>query len=137
MGETAGDEPLAASLLHRAGGLRQHRLVKLLEALPGDRALEGLRQHAHGDERVSQVGRAQEGVPPAGARLVAALGCAIPCASVIPATSERELEPVPDVVMGGLEAEHQQGVGAVAGTRQCGLAGIDEAAIRRVKPCLG
>jgi hypothetical protein len=42
-----------------------------------------------------------------------------------------------DWVVGRLEAEHEQGVGAIAGHRQAGLAGVEQAAVGRVQPGLG
>jgi hypothetical protein len=52
---------------------------------------------------------------------------------VIFATGERQLEPVANVVVGGLEAEHEQGMGAVGGAGQLCLPGVDEAAVRGIQ----
>ena len=82
--EPAGDRARAAErLLDRA----RHRLDERREPVPRDRRLERLRQHAHRHERVAQVRRAQERVPPRGRAAAAALGRT--CAAVRPADGER------------------------------------------------
>ena len=67
VGEAAADprrtgtlDRRSADLRHRLPRRRHHARVELLEAVPGDRRLEGLRKHPAGDERVAQVRRQQE-----------------------------------------------------------------------------
>ena len=79
VGEAAADAGRAGALARHPAGLGDrgarrlhHRRVELLEPVPGDRRLEGLREHAAGDEGVAQVGRQQEAprhAPTASSRL--------------------------------------------------------------------
>ena len=116
----------------RAGARPHDRGVERVEAVPGDRRLERLRQHAHGHEHVAQVGGAQERVAPAArprrspARpLAAPLGDASPPCSAH-SSSARAIAAL-DRVVGRLEAEHEQRRRAVAGEREARLLGVDAA----------
>ena len=63
VGEAAEHAPLlAARLAHGLLARPRSPLVEGGEALPRDRRLEGLGEHAHRDEHVAQVGRAEERV---------------------------------------------------------------------------
>ncbi len=121
-------------------------LVEGGEAIPRDRRLERLREHADRDEHVAHVGGAEErlapgadGVCPAAVgsprrrRRAARLGHD---AAVLGADLERPRERVVDRMVGRLEAEHEQRVAAVAGHRHRRLARVDQAAVGRVEPGL-
>src|SRR6185312_3837460 len=95
MGETTGDERRPTALARRPGDLGDgaasglhHRRVELLEPIPGDRRLERLREHAAGDERVTQV-RGQQERPPPTLRRPALLGVGGPKTCLIGKFSAR------------------------------------------------
>src|SRR6185312_12796537 len=69
VGETARDHAAAARLAHRLPGGRQHTLVELPEAVPGDGRLEGLADQPEPDQAVTQVPAAQERCPPGRGRV--------------------------------------------------------------------
>ncbi len=138
VGEAAEDPALAAALLaHRLLGRGDHALVEDGEALPGDSRLERLAQHAHGDEHVAQIGSAQEGVPPRAHRVPTGSSAALRHDSAVLGTDlQGSCQRLVHRVVGRLEAEHEQGVGAVRGHRQPGLAGIEQAAVGWMQPRL-
>src|SRR5439155_3339130 len=69
VGETARDHAAAACLAHRLPRGRQHTLVELPEAIPGDGGLEGLADQPEPDQAVTQVPAAQERSPPGRGRV--------------------------------------------------------------------
>ena len=116
----------AAAPTHAGDGVarRLHHLgMELLEAVPGDGRLEGLGDHGGAHQHVAQVGSVQEGVAPgaggafAGAFLAAArrAGPLRHPAAAVAAELERARHRGIGRVIGGLEAEHQQGGVAAAG----------------------
>src|SRR5262249_46039520 len=119
MGEAAADPWRAGTVRGNpaglgngpAGGLH-HRRVEALEALPGDRGLEGVREHATGEEGVSQVRREEERRAPAldrsAVRVVSLAGGRAGSAAVGASDLQRDLNRPLDRVVGGLEADDQQ-----------------------------
>ncbi len=124
----------AAGLAERLARGAHHGLVKRREALPGDRRLERVREHPALQQHVAQVGHRQERLAPRGDR--ATLARLVGLAAVRAADLQRPLQAVADVVVGRLEAEHEQRVLAVAGARLLRLERIDEPAVRRMQPGL-
>ena len=109
VGEAAGHAcPRRRARARRAA--RAPRPTNVVEAVPGDRGLEGLGDHARRDQRVAQVGRLEEGVAP-GALGLAALarrGSPAPRRRGRAHSSSARVHPGVDRVVGRLEAEHEQ-----------------------------
>src|SRR6516162_9361497 len=78
MREAAGDLPFAAGrLADRVFGRGLDRVVEFFEALPRDRCLERVVDHAAQDQPFHRVGHSDEGVAPdAGGALTVRLGAA-------------------------------------------------------------
>ena len=114
------------------------RVVECLEALPGDRGLERVVDHAAQDQPLHRVGHADEGVAPhAGRALAMRVGAArLRRAAVIGAAFARALHPRLDVVVGRLEGQHHDGDRAVGRAGVVGLGRIEDAAVRRIEPGL-
>ena len=115
MGQAAEDTSLAAALLaHRLLGRSGHALMKDGEALPSDRRLERLAQHAHGDEHVAQIWSAQKCAPPGAHRVLAGPGPALRRGAAVLGTQlECSHHRSVHWMIGGLEAKYQQCVRAV------------------------
>ena len=139
VGEPARHDPVTSERLPCPFA---HGADELLEAVPRDRGLEGLDEDARGDERVAEVGRLEEGVAPGG------LGRAARPRGTSPAVARRPRGPRTarargssraELVVGGLEAEHQQRgrrpLGRALGRRagQGGLLAVEQPAVRRVE----
>ena len=149
VGEAAADAGRAGALGRHAADLGDrlarrlhHRRVELLEAVPGDRRLEGLREHAAGDEGVAQVRRQQKRPAPGADRVVTVAGRAARTSSPASppwsrAIAERQVHRGVDRVVGGLEAEDQQVRAAVAGAGQLRLGGVEQAAVGGMQAGLG
>ena len=137
VGEADGDRAGAAALVQRRLGGAADLLDEGVEPVPGDRGLEGLRQHAHRDEGVAQVGRAQERVAP-GARSSRALPSrsshSPPCAAQIASARVHAL------VDGQRRADSKPSTSsacaAVAGEGQRRLARVDQPAVGGPQPGL-
>ena len=136
MGETAGDQAGAADIGDGGAGPLHDRPPQLLEAVPGDRRLEGVDDVPEAEDGVADVGQADEGGPPGAGGVVPALSRRVRH----PAVVDTELEPPPEVglhaVVGGFEAEQQQAGTAVPGIVDERLGGIDEPAGGREQPAL-
>ena len=137
--EADGDLALAARCrAHRLGRRAHHLFVERREAVPGDRGLEGLLEDAGGEHGVAQVGRAQERFAPgAGSALAARAARLVPAPAAAAAELERPLQPRPDLVVGRLEAEHEEVGAAVAGQHHPRLAPVDQPAVGGIQPRLG
>ena len=111
VGETARDHAAAARQAHRLPGGRQHTLVEFPEAIPGDGGLEGLADQPEPDQAVAQVPAAQERSPPGRGRVVFPLA---DDAAMAGADLQRPGQPRPQLVVRGLEAEHENRLRSVA-----------------------
>ena len=113
--------------------------TKAVEAVPGDRGLEGLGEDAAGDQRVAQVGHLQEGVAPGVGRAVAAARARLvrELAAVVAAELGGAGHPGVERVVGRLEAEHEQRPALRRRAGERGLARVEQAAVGGVQPGLG
>ena len=80
-------------------------------------------------EHVAQVGHAQEGLAPRAGAVASAGRGLVGLAAVRAAQLERAREVVADVVVGGLEAEHEHRALAVAGAGLLRLERVDQPAV--------
>ncbi len=136
--EAAHDAAAAAGLLERALGGLDHRPVQILEAVPGDGRLEGLADHAAGDERVAQVRRAQEDLPPGADRVLAIGRGAAPAphrSPVVRGQLQRPVHPRLHGMIRRLEPEHEQRA-VLRSAGEGRLARVEQAAVRRVEAAL-
>ena len=139
MREAAGDLALAAGrFADRVLGRLLDRVVEFFEAIPGDRRLERVVDHAAQDQLLHRVGHADEGVAPHAGRAgeMRLRAARLRHAAMIRAALARALHPRADIVIGRLERQHHDGDRAVRGARVVGLGRIENAAVRRIEPGL-
>ena len=134
--EAAGEGAAAALAVHRVADRRADAVVELREAIPRDRGLERLVDEAEPRHRVADVRPAQEGRAPRRGRVGAALlGLRLP--TVLAADLERAGEPGLELVVGRLEAEHEDRARAVAAAGEERLVVVEQPAVARVQAGLG
>jgi len=119
--EAARDLSLAAGRL--PDGVRGRRLdgvMERFEAIPRDRGLERVVDHAVQDQPLHRVGHADEGVAPHAGRALAMRVRArgLWRTAVVGAAFERARHPWRDIMIGGLEGQHHDGGRAVS-PRRC------------------
>src|SRR5262249_12394128 len=136
VGQAAGDKTGPAGCLPDCRlGRRLDAIVEEFEALPGDRRLEGVGDDRARDDALARKRHADEGVPPPVRRTAgtALLAVALGDATMVAAALERAVKPGFERMIGRLEGEYHDGVAAVAGAVLEGLAGIEDAAVRRIE----
>jgi hypothetical protein len=133
IGEPARDQAAAACLADRLPRGREHALVELPEAIPGDGRLEGLANQPEPDQAVTQVPATQERSPPDRGRVALS---AMHLAAMAAADLQRPGQPRPQLVICRLKAEHEHRTRPVTASRQQCLVVAEQAAIGRIKPGL-
>ena len=141
MREAARHLPGAADAPQRLARRGAHPLVERRKAIPRDRGLERLADHPHGRQRIAQIRRVEECLPPcprgalarAGLRPLRLPGAGRYGAAVLRRERQGARHPRVERMVGRLEGEQQHRGRAVARPRGGRLPGVEEPAVRGVE----